>query len=458
MGLDWRPGDRMVGFREEFPANLYPWKRLEAKGVEVTWLSVYDSLERIEEACRGARLLAISFVQFLGGYRAPIQEIGEICRRNRCIYFVDAIQGLGAFPLDVRACHIDALAADGHKWMLGPEGCGILYISQELQDRVEPVEFGWTNVAGYTDYASRDMALRPDAGRYECGTLNTIGCFGLKASIEFLLEVGQGEMAPVIQNLGDRIAAGVQAKGYELLVERTPQNGAGIVTFRKPGVDAAETCASSAAEDHRRAARGVGPHLSALLHQSGGDRPTDRRPAVTNWLRRHPLAAFLPLQALIYCWNLGLLSAWCDEAITLLAMRGTVTRALAICRAGYSSAALLFARILLVKNTVGYRLGGSGAAAFGFFCAFGNGGAGSPLGLALRGANTDYSAGAVDAFALSPALCAHVPLVFPAGAVCHRGVGAGGPRRREGGTRGTPRCWRWRCSAPSIPTTRPESH
>ena len=241
LGLDWQPGDRVVAFLEEFPANLYPWKRLEAKGIQVTWLSAYDSLEQIDEACRGARLLAISFVQFLSGYRAPIQEIGEICHRNHCIYFVDAIQGLGAFPLDVRACHIDALAADGHKWMLGPEGCAIFYINQALQDRVEPVEFGWTNVASYNDYASRDMALRPDAGRYECGTLNTIGCFGLKASIEFLLEVGQGEIAPVVQNLGDRIAAGVQSKGYEILVQRTPQNGAGIVSFCKPGTDAAET-------------------------------------------------------------------------------------------------------------------------------------------------------------------------------------------------------------------------
>jgi selenocysteine lyase/cysteine desulfurase len=240
MGLDWKPGDRMVGFREEFAANYYPWKRLEEKGVAVTWLSVEDPLERIEEACRGARLLAISFVQFLSGYRAPIQAIGEICHRNRCIYLVDAIQGLGAFPVDVRSCHIDALAADGHKWMLGPEGCGILYISQGLQDRVEPVEFGWTNVAGYKDYASRDMALRPDAGRYECGTLNTIGCHGLKAAIELLLEVDPGKIAPVIQNLGDRIYAGAVHRGYEVLGTRTPETGAGIVSFRKPGIQAAE--------------------------------------------------------------------------------------------------------------------------------------------------------------------------------------------------------------------------
>jgi selenocysteine lyase/cysteine desulfurase len=240
MGLDWKPGDRMVAFLEEFPSNYYPWKRLEARGINVTWLSVTDPLEKIAEAARGAKLLAVSFVQFLSGYRAPLQAIGEICHSNQCIFLVDAIQGLGAFPLDVRAAHIDALAADGHKWLLGPEGCGILYINQSLQERVEPVEFGWSNVAGYNDYASRDMALRQDAGRYECGTLNTIGCFGLRASIEFLLEVRPGKIGPVVQNLGDRIAAGVLSKGYELLGTRTPETGAGIVSFRKPGVEATE--------------------------------------------------------------------------------------------------------------------------------------------------------------------------------------------------------------------------
>jgi len=239
-GLDWKPGDRIVGFREEFPANVYPWKKLEERGVQVTWLSVTDPLDRIDQACRGARLLSISFVQYLSGYRAPLAAIGEICRRHGCLYMVDAIQGLGAFPVDVRACHIHALAADGHKWLLGPEGCGILYVDRALQDRVEPVEFGWTNVAHYADYASRDMSLRPDAGRYECGTLNTIGCYGLRAAIEFLLEVGVAEIAAHVQALGDRIARGVAAKGYEALDARTPATGAGIVSFRKPGQEAGE--------------------------------------------------------------------------------------------------------------------------------------------------------------------------------------------------------------------------
>ena len=240
-GIPWRSGDRVVAFCEEFPANVYPWRKLAERGVAVQWLSVFDPLEKIERAVRGARLLSISFVQYLSGYRAPLQEIGEICARNHCIYVVDAIQGLGAFPLDVERCHIDALSADGHKWLLGPEGCGILFVSERLQDLVEPVEFGWTNVADYNSYDSPDLALRPDAGRYESGTLNTIGCYGLRAALELILEVEVGVIAPVVQNLGDRIAAGVEAKGYEVLGTRTPATGAGIVSFRKDGTESGAT-------------------------------------------------------------------------------------------------------------------------------------------------------------------------------------------------------------------------
>ena len=237
MGLKWRPGDKIVAFREEFPANVFPWMRLEAARVRVEWLSVTDSLDRIDRACDGARLLAISFVQYLSGFRADLRSIGEICNRHRCFFLVDAIQGMGAFPLDVEACRIDALAADGHKWMMGPEGCGILYVRKERQDSIFPVEFGWTNVSGYNDYSSRDMTLRPDAGRYECGTLNTIGCYGLRAAIEFLLEVGVGSIGPAVQALADRLAEGASEKGYRILGERTPPTGAGIVSIQKPGLD-----------------------------------------------------------------------------------------------------------------------------------------------------------------------------------------------------------------------------
>ena len=108
---------------------------------------------------------------------------------------------------------------------------------QDVQDEIEPVEFGWTNVAGYNDYASRDMTLRPDAGRYECGTLNTIGCYGLRAALDFINSITPEVIGPQVQALADIIAEGARAKGYEVLGERTPTTGAGIVSFRKEGID-----------------------------------------------------------------------------------------------------------------------------------------------------------------------------------------------------------------------------
>jgi cysteine desulfurase / selenocysteine lyase len=239
-GISWKAGDKIVAFREEFPANYLPWKKLEETGAVVEWLSIYDSLDVIDRAATGARLLTISFVQYLGGHRANLEAIGEICQRRGCLFLVDAIQGLGAFPLDVRRAKIHALAADGHKWLLGPEGCGILYVAKEVQDRIEPVEFGWTNVASYHDYASRDLTLRPDAGRYECGTLNTIGCYGLRAALEFILEIGVDRISPALLALSDQLALGASALGYEVLGPRTPETSSGIISIRKAGRDSVE--------------------------------------------------------------------------------------------------------------------------------------------------------------------------------------------------------------------------
>jgi selenocysteine lyase/cysteine desulfurase len=237
-GIEWRPGDTLVCFKEEFPANYFPWQRLESKGVAIRWLTADAPLEQIDAACRGARLLTISFVQYLTGFRANLTAIGEICRRRGTFFFVDAIQGLGAFDLDVRRDRIDALAADGHKWLLGPEGCGILYVGKDWQDEIEPVEFGWTNIAGFNDFACREMTLRPDAGRYECGTLNTVGCFGLRAAIEYVLEIGVSDIGAAVQALADRVSEGVERRGYRQLRQRTQETGAGIVSFRNLDHDA----------------------------------------------------------------------------------------------------------------------------------------------------------------------------------------------------------------------------
>jgi selenocysteine lyase/cysteine desulfurase len=237
LGIDWRPGDKMVAFREEFPANYYPWLRLEPRGVKIEWLSIHDPLDRIEEGCRGARLLAVSFVNYLSGHRVDLDAIGEICRRHGAFFFVDAIQGMGVFPIDVAKSGIDALSADGHKWLLGPEGCGILYIRRDMLDNVEPVEFGWTNTKHYADYASRDMTLRPDAGRYECGTLNTIGIYGLRAAVEYLNGVGVEAVGAAVLGLTDHLTEGARAKDYEIMGDRTGETRSGIVSLRTKRAD-----------------------------------------------------------------------------------------------------------------------------------------------------------------------------------------------------------------------------
>jgi len=240
-GLDWRPGDVMAGIEDEFPANYFPWAQLERQGVRVRWLKLRGGrieLDEIDRACQGARLLAISFVQYVSGFRIDLDALGEICRRRGCLLVVDAVQGLGPFRVDVKRSGIHALAASAHKWLLGPEGIALLFVDRDLIPQVRPVEFGWTNTAGWRTY-SRDPTLREGAARYECGTMNTIGCFGFRASLELLLEAGVERVGAWVDHLAGRIAAGAREKGYELMTSRERDSGSGIVSIRKAGVDSA---------------------------------------------------------------------------------------------------------------------------------------------------------------------------------------------------------------------------
>ena len=249
-GLAWRPNDAVVGVEGEFPANYYPWENLKKRGVEVRWvpqrqgrIDLYD----LDQACRGARLLAISWVQYLSGFRINLEAVGEICARHGCLFVLDAIQGLGVFPIDVRQAGVHVLAADGHKWLCGPEGCGVLYVASEVMPEIGVTELGWTSVAGWRDYR-RDLTLRPTAARYECGTLNTAGCYGLLAALDLLLEAGVERIGPRVAALARRIACGAAEQGYELLAAPDEGSGSGIVAFRKEGVDSAEMVRRLAAQ------------------------------------------------------------------------------------------------------------------------------------------------------------------------------------------------------------------
>ena len=144
---------------------------------------------------------------------------------------MDAIQGLGAFPVDVKRANIAGLAADSHKWMLGPEGSALLYVNRQVMERITPPEIGWTTVRHWSDFSRRDLSWRDDARRYECGTLNTVGIYGLGAAVNLLLEVGIPNIAERVLDLTDRLRGGLLAQGHSVFGPRAREEASGIVSF-----------------------------------------------------------------------------------------------------------------------------------------------------------------------------------------------------------------------------------
>lgn len=244
-GLDWRPGDRVVTFECEFPANLYPWLALRDRGVQVDLLPEADlaDLDRVRKACRSARLLSISFVQYLSGFRADLAAIGQICHETGTLLLVDAIQGLGAFPLNVKQCQIHFLAADGHKWLTGPEGAGFAFIDESVLDQLTPREVGWLSVSNWEDFTAPVHAAstpgplpwHADARRFECGTYNTVGLIGLGAAVDLLLEIGVDAIAQHVLDLGDSLIKGLQSYEYNIVGGNfVRHHRSGITSFRHP--------------------------------------------------------------------------------------------------------------------------------------------------------------------------------------------------------------------------------
>ena len=234
-GLDWQPGDEVVSIEGEFPANYYAWKALERRGVVLRLVPAQEGRvihESIVEALTPrTRVVTVSFVQYVSGFRLDLEKLGQACAAHGCLLFVDAIQGLGAFPVDVRRAHIAGLAADCHKWMLGPEGSALLYVNRQVMEKITPREIGWTTVRHWSDFSRRDLSWRDDARRYECGTLNTVGVYGLGAAVNLLLEVGISNIAERILDLTDRLRAGLLAQGHSVFGPRAREEASGIVSF-----------------------------------------------------------------------------------------------------------------------------------------------------------------------------------------------------------------------------------
>jgi selenocysteine lyase/cysteine desulfurase len=238
-GLPWRAGDNVVTAAEEYPANVYPWLNLAGRGVEVRRVPSRGGrieLDDLAAAVDGhTRLLTLSFVEFASGFRNDLDAVAALCRDRGVLFFVDAIQGLGVLPLDVQKTPIDFLAADGHKWLLGPEGLGLFYVRRGLIDRLHPVGVGWNSVVNAWDFSTIDFRLKPHAGRYESGSYNLGGVAALGASLELLLEAGVDALAERVLGLTDRLCEKAARAGLEVTSSRRGDDRSGIVALMVPG-------------------------------------------------------------------------------------------------------------------------------------------------------------------------------------------------------------------------------
>ncbi len=234
-GLQFSRGDNIVTTAVEFPANIYPWMNLREAGVLLKMVPEDKGripLERIVELIdERTRVVSISSVQFGSGFRTDLAALGQACQERGVLFCVDAIQSLGCVPINVRAMKIDFLSADGHKWLLGPEGAGIFYCRHELLGLLRPSHVGWLGVKNAGNFTDYKLEFRDDARRFDSGSYNLVGVWGLGGTLEWLLEIGIDEIWDRVGMLTDRLAEGVQAKGYRLVSSRAPGEASGIVAF-----------------------------------------------------------------------------------------------------------------------------------------------------------------------------------------------------------------------------------
>lgn len=240
-GLDWSPGDNVVFPAHEFPTNQYPWLALQTFGVEprrVTPRPGQSLISALREACdRKTRLIAVSWVQYSDGYRIDLAELSCLAQEVGALICLDAIQGLGVFPINLRETPIDFLAADGHKWLLGPEGAGIFYVRQDHWDRLRPIGVGWHSVVHAQDFHRIELALKPSAQRFEGGSHNVVGCLALAESLKLLLHFGPERIAARVLELTDYSCERLTELGAVVISDRSPGVKSGIVAFELPGVD-----------------------------------------------------------------------------------------------------------------------------------------------------------------------------------------------------------------------------
>ncbi len=276
-GLDWRRGDSVVITDVEYPANRYPWEDLQRFGVKLIEVKQgRDGRVAAEDVCAAVedrtRVVAISHVQYASGYRIDLVPIAETVHRAGGYLCVDGIQSVGMLPVDVRAMGVDFLAADGHKWLLGPEGAGFLYVKEDLCEVLHPPVVGWLNMVNAEDYGRYEYRFQKDARRFEPGSYNIPGLLALRGAVGMLMEVGIEEVWRRVEALTGFAETGLRERGFRVFSpRRLAGERSGIVMFEpKEGQEAGKVVRGLAERGMHLAVRSGRLRMSPHFYNTEG--------------------------------------------------------------------------------------------------------------------------------------------------------------------------------------------
>ncbi len=278
-GIRWQPGDNVVVPYGEFPANLFPWLNQRRHGVEVRIIGnrddIVDERALIDAIDSRTRLVAASWVGYSSGYRIDLDRVVDETHRRGALFFLDAIQGLGVFPLDLGETHVDFLAADGHKWLLGPEGAGVAMIRREHLKNLTCVPVGWNSVRSAMKFSHAEFELRPAASRYEIGSQNMVGMRALRKSFEIFRRVagahGREAIGERVLQLAGTLHDLLSAMGARTSVAQNRSSRSGIVTFAFDGIAAERIRSAALAQQVVVSCRGIGVRASVHAYNDEAD-------------------------------------------------------------------------------------------------------------------------------------------------------------------------------------------
>lgn len=238
-GLNLEGGDKVILNEIEFPANVYPFLNLRKKGVVVKFVKAIDGVVTAEDIINAVddrtKVISVSYVQFLSGYKIDLEKLGEFCKSKNIVFAVDSIQGLGAFQLDVQKCNIDFLSNGTQKWLFGLQGMAFIYVSDKLQKQMEPAFVGWLSVVNAWNLMDYSFNIKSSASAFQTGTINTLGVYALSTTLKMLESFGYSRIENLVTDHTLFLRNKLSEEGLNLFPGQLEEKYfSGIVSFRHP--------------------------------------------------------------------------------------------------------------------------------------------------------------------------------------------------------------------------------